>query len=67
MSHAFCGSCDECFSRSFASHPKAEFWSDKNDDLPRNVALNSNKSFYFDCNDCNNELYIPPSRINKGS
>jgi hypothetical protein len=34
---------------SFASHPKAKFWSTKNEGLPEDYALNSHKKCWFDC------------------
>ena len=42
------------FEKSFASHPKSKFWNQsKNSDLtPRDVALNSGKKFWFDCDKC---------------
>jgi len=41
--------CQHCFERSFASHPKAKYWSDKNTKTPRDFALHSNKKNWFDC------------------
>ena len=38
------------YEKSFASHEKAQFWSDKNELNPNEVALNSNKKFWFNCN-----------------
>lgn len=68
-SHTFCikTDCIECHNRSFASHSKAAFWSDKNDANPREILKNSNKKFYFDCNECGHELYIPLNNITSGS
>ena len=34
--------------KSFASHPKAKYWSDKNKLKPHQVALNSHKKYWFD-------------------
>lgn len=42
--------CEMCFKNSFASHEKSIYWSKKNLENPRNVFLNSNKKFYFECN-----------------
>jgi very-short-patch-repair endonuclease len=44
------------FERSFASHPKAQFWSSKNDGKPEDYSLNSHKKFLFDCNKCGHEF-----------
>jgi hypothetical protein len=48
--------------KSFASHDKSQYWSDKNELKPKEVALNSNKKFYFNC-ECGHELYIKPNTI----
>ena len=61
----YCGSsklcddscCNNCFTRSVASHEKAKYWSDKNGDVkPRNVSLGSNKKYWFDCDKCNHSF-----------
>jgi hypothetical protein len=51
------------FERSFASHPKSEFWSDKNIVRPEHVSYCSNLNFYFDCLDCGHELFQKISQI----
>jgi Zn finger protein HypA/HybF involved in hydrogenase expression len=51
--------CDHCFNSSFASckMSKPKFWSKKNGKIkPRDLALNSNKKYYFDCNVCSHEF-----------
>lgn len=65
MSHGFCFKleCNKCFNRSFASHSKSKYWSDKNDESPRSLFKNSNKKYYFDCYGCGHELYIKLSGI----
>jgi very-short-patch-repair endonuclease len=55
--------CDKCFNKSFASHQKAEFWSNKNNLLPRKVFKNSSKKYYFDCSDCNHTFESVISHI----
>jgi hypothetical protein len=40
------------FERSFASHPRANCWSDKNEENPRNVFKSSGKKIWFDCDKC---------------
>ena len=44
--------CQECFNKSFASHPKSEYWNDeKNGGInPRDVFKSTHKNFWFDCN-----------------
>lgn len=43
--------CEMCFNKSFASHPKAIYWSARNNLSPRMVFKSSNKAYIFDC-DC---------------
>jgi len=50
--------CNICFEKSFASHPRAVYWSTKNILKPREVAKCDNKKYYFNCNECKHELYI---------
>lgn len=58
--------CDFCFKKSFASHPKAKYWSIKNSPITaKDVALNSNKNFIFDCDECNHEFRSSPNKINQ--
>lgn len=40
----------------FSSHPKSKFWSKKNNTSPNNVALYSNKKYWFDCSECNHSF-----------
>ena len=54
--HKLCNkeNCQNCFNNSFASHPRALFWSEKNGNItPRDVFKGSNKKYWFDCNVCN--------------
>ena len=57
--------CATCFNRSFASHPKSQYWDYvKNSDLiPRNVAKGSDKFIYFNCNECNHNFNIQLKRV----
>ena len=41
------------FEESFASHPKAKYWSKKNVVLPKDVSKWSKDKYYFYCNKCN--------------
>ena len=45
--------CKECFNNSFASHYKSKFWSDTNKLKPRNVFIQSNSKYFFNCEECN--------------
>jgi len=58
--------CNNCFNKSFASHEKVQFWSNKNKLLPREILKNSNKKYIFDCNICNHENLIKLCDIAKG-
>lgn len=44
--------CMSCFEKSFASHPKSEYFSPENDVDPRMIFKASNKIFKFDCECC---------------
>jgi very-short-patch-repair endonuclease/DNA-directed RNA polymerase subunit RPC12/RpoP len=48
--------CNNCFEKSFASHSKSEFWSNKNELTPRQIFKGSNNKYIFNCNKCNNEF-----------
>jgi len=49
----------------FSEHPKSKFWSDKNTIKPNEVALNSHKKFWFDC-ECGHTFDSSLLNINKG-
>lgn len=57
--------CKLCESKSFASHPMSKFWSSKNNISPREVLLNSNKKYMFDC-ECGHTFESPLNHINTG-
>ena len=44
--------CNTCFEKSFASHEKSKYWSNKNELKPRQVANKSHKKYWFDCINC---------------
>jgi len=55
------------FEKSFASHEKSKYWSDKNGELkPKDFFKSISKKFWFDCNLCNHNLYITLNSINNG-
>ena len=43
--------CTFCFNKSFASHPKSIYWSNKNIKTPRQVFKSTGDKDYFDCID----------------
>ena len=50
----------------FSQHPKSKFWSKRNVLKPDNVALNSHKKFWFDC-ECGHEFEQDLNHINIGN
>lgn len=54
--------CDICFKNSFASHPKAKYWSDANGCNPRFVFKSAHSEFLFDCK-CGHVFAIKPNKI----
>lgn len=59
-------SCTSCLPRSFATHPWAAKWSNRNELPVRQVHLNSNKPFWFDCTDCGHTLSLKPNNLASG-
>lgn len=49
----------------FDSHPKSKFWSNRNTLKPNDVALNSHKKFWFDC-ECGHDFEIALGNIIRG-
>ena len=56
--------CMMCLKNSFKSHEKSKYWSNKNDILPRQTFISSDKKYFFDCNQCNHTFYISLTNIN---
>jgi hypothetical protein len=57
--------CQTCFNKSFASHEKSKYWSDKNDDVkPRQAFKSSGKKYWFNCDKCNHEFESALYKIN---
>ena len=50
----------------FSENPKSKFWSNRNEKKPNEVALNSHKKFWFDC-ECGHQFDIALNCLNKGS
>jgi hypothetical protein len=57
--------CNICFNKSFASHEKITYWSNKNVINPRNITKHSDKKYIFLCNICNNDFNISPRHISE--
>jgi very-short-patch-repair endonuclease len=60
--------CELCFNKSFASHPKSQFWlHEKNGDiLPRSVFKSSRNKYYFKCEDCDHPFNSPLYSVTNG-
>jgi very-short-patch-repair endonuclease len=41
--------CKTCFEKSFASHEKSKYWSDKNIITPRQVSKRTHEKYWFNC------------------
>jgi len=53
------------FEKSFASHPKSQFWSDKNNINPKFIFKSSGKKYYFNCEKCNHEFEMQLDNVCK--
>jgi very-short-patch-repair endonuclease len=51
----------------FASHPKAKYWSNKNEGSPENYSLNSHKKIWFDCGECGHSFESSLLNINQAN
>ena len=58
--------CQMCFEKSFASHEKAKYWSNKNKLISRQIFKVSHKQYWFDCDKCNHTFQTTPQIINMG-
>lgn len=60
-----CGdeSCEMCRNNSFASHEKAEFWSEKNGFSPETVTQKHSKKCWFDCPKCLHSFEQEPRAV----
>lgn len=59
-------SCELCLNNSFASHPRAIYWSKQNKTSPRNNFKRSNNKFLFECEVCNEIFKISLDSIGQG-
>lgn len=58
--------CKFCFEKSFASHEKSRYWSEKNTTHPRDVFKSSDLKFLFNCDRCNSEFDVATKNVNLG-
>ena len=54
------------FDRSFASHEKSQYWSDKNTINPNQITKGSEKKYWFVCNKCSHDFYKSVVSVCKG-
>jgi hypothetical protein len=59
--------CTVCFNKSFASHEKAQYWSELNTVKPIEIFKNTHQKFWFNCGECNHSFNITLSSIIFGS
>lgn len=58
--------CVRCYEKSFSSHPKAKYWSNKNQLIPRQIFKSSGKKCCFDCN-CGHDFIKTINAVKQGS
>lgn len=56
-------SCKICFKKSFASHHKSKYWSNKNKISPNLVFKKTLKKYLFNCNNCKHNFYMSLANI----
>lgn len=59
--------CKICFDKSFASHPKSEYWSEENYKIPREVFKGSQNKYLFNCDKCSHQFETILNSITSGS
>ncbi len=59
--------CEICPERSFENHPKAEFWSEKNETTPRDLSRGCHDLVWFNCNICPHKFQSQLNNITAGS
>ena len=53
------------YEKSFASHEKSKYWSDKNELKPNEVFKSTHSKFWFDCDFCNHKFETALNNITK--
>jgi hypothetical protein len=59
--------CIKCYNKSFASHEKAQYWSNKNKLTPRQVMKVGDKRCWFKCDKCNHDFEIMIKLVTKNN
>jgi len=57
--------CDKCFEKSFASHEKSKYWSNKNELKPRQIFKSSSNKYFLIC-EYGHDIHMTPANINTG-
>jgi hypothetical protein len=55
------------FERSFASHPKSKYWSERNEKKPNEVYKCTRDAYWFDCDTCHHSFEIVLYRISSNA
>jgi very-short-patch-repair endonuclease len=55
--------CKMCFEKSFSSHEKSKFWSNKNEVKARDIFKNTHNEYLFNCNKCKHVFNISITHI----
>lgn len=58
--------CNFCYTHSFASHPKSEFWNSSNKNLPRTYHLSSRYKAVFNCDKCRRKFSMVLNKVVQG-
>lgn len=58
--------CEACFTKSFASHPRATQWLETNTKTPRQSFINQNEPVDFQCETCSHVWRASPANVNAG-
>lgn len=59
--------CEHCFQKSFASHPKSQYWLKVNKVTPRQIFKACNAKFKFKCNVCKHVFSMAVSSITRNT
>ncbi len=59
--------CQQCFNKSFASHEKSQYWSEKNKLKSREVFKTTSNKYIFNCTKCNHEFESSLDNITHGN
>ena len=58
--------CIQCYNKSFASHEKSKYWSNKNEITTREVFKSSSNKYLFNCETCKHEFINDPAHVSGG-